>query len=215
MPVLRLVLDRCATAGAPSRPPRSRAARPPSRRRRDRRSRARPRIDVRATERKMLYEGSPSWKAYLGHYLHRRRSSRCSLIAILRWIARHRRAGDDEARSTSSIPIAVARRVLLRHHVLSQVDQVPRHQHGDRVRARPAVEAHRRAAAVARPRRRLQAEPRRSHPRHRARRGRRAGRDEPRPRDRRACRRRASCSSSCATRSRSSARPRTSYGVVS
>src|SRR5690242_20387728 len=40
--------------------------------------------DVRSEERKMLYDGSPSWKAYLGHYLIVGVVA-LVLIPILRW----------------------------------------------------------------------------------------------------------------------------------
>ena len=138
---------------------------------------AKPDVDEHGIERKTIYEGSPSWKAYVGYYLIAGFGA-VLLIAILNMVS-----ASDAASTTQFlnviIPLAAGDRVRLRRQLLSQVDQVPRHEHGDRVRARPAVEADRRAAALADPRRRLQAEPRRSHPRHRPRRGRRAGPTNP------------------------------------
>lgn len=43
-------------------------------------------VDAKAIERKMLYEGHPSWKAYLGHYLIAGFAA-VIVIAILGWIA--------------------------------------------------------------------------------------------------------------------------------
>ena len=49
-----------------------------------------------SSERKMLYEGSPSWKAYLGYYVAAILVAAASCIAILRWRSRRRRGDRHE-----------------------------------------------------------------------------------------------------------------------
>ena len=75
----------------------------------------------------MIYEGSPSWKAYLGHYILAVLGA-IVLIAILRVIARRRREPRRPSSSTSSIPLAVAVVFGFGVDPLPPLDQVPRHR---------------------------------------------------------------------------------------